>query len=282
MRDPGDAPQRAVQTLALTTLQQIGLTMVRFGLPVLVPFVRDDLRLSLVQAGILLVALDVGGLAAFIPTGIVADRWGERRVLVAGGVLMGAAAALAALAPTYGLLLAGLTLAGLGFPSGHTAGSKMVLRQFPARSRGLAIGICQAGLPGGAIAALLIPALASLGGWRLSLAAVGAACAAFGLSCLALPRGEGLPGGAGTAAIRALAFDRDFWPISLMVSTLVIGQFTLQGYLPLFLPLFLVDEHGWAPSAAGRLLVFVHAGGSGACSGVWYRTGWPVVGANRS
>ncbi|MFQ5839582.1 MAG: MFS transporter [Candidatus Methylomirabilales bacterium] len=250
---------QGVRTLALATLQQAGLTLVRFGLPALAPFVREDLSLSLVQVGVLLAILDLGSFAAFIPTGIITDRWGERRVLQAGGIVMGMAVALAALTPSYGLLLVGLMLAGIGFPSGHTAGSKIVIRHFPAGSRGLAIGVRQAGLPiGGMAAALLIPFLAGLGGWQLALSAVGLLCAIFGLLCGVLPdppAGQGQ--GAGGAMIRHLLSDRDFLCITLMATALVVGQFTLPGYLPLFL----VDRHGWTLSAAARLLAWVHFGG---------------------
>ena len=48
--------------LALTTLQQAGLTCIRFGLPILAPFWRNALRLSLGQVGLLLGAFDLGAL----------------------------------------------------------------------------------------------------------------------------------------------------------------------------------------------------------------------------
>src|SRR5205807_1306961 len=48
------------RVLALTTLQQAGLTCIRFGLPILAPFWRDALRLSLGQVGLLLGAFDLG------------------------------------------------------------------------------------------------------------------------------------------------------------------------------------------------------------------------------
>ncbi len=237
--------------------------MVRFGLPALAPFVREGLRLSVVQVGVLLTALDLGSFVAFTPVGLLADRWSERRVLIAGGLLMGLVTAASALAPTYLFLLAGLALAGVGFPSGHTAGSKMVMRAFPPTSRGAAIGIRQAGLPlGGMLAALLIPFLAGVGGWRWGLGGIGVACALFGLSCVALPREQAdqasvVAATSGRSRISGLLADRGFVFATLTATMLVIGQFMMQGYLALFL----VDQHGWSPAAAGRLLVLVHLGG---------------------
>lgn len=260
----GGAGERGqgTRTLVLATLQQSGLTVVRFGLPALAPFVREDLGLSLVQVGILLAATDMGGFPSFIPTGLLADRWGERSVLRAGGMVMGLAAILGALAPSYGILLLCLAAGGIGFPSGHTAGSKAVVRRYPLHRRGLAIGVRQAGLPvGGMVAALLIPALAGVGGWRVALAGAGLLCAFLGLLCGALPPdppSEERPS-ARIGVVRRFLLDPDFLSVTLLACCLVVGQFTLTGYLPLFL----VDRHGWSPGPAARLLAWIHLGGIG-------------------
>jgi predicted MFS family arabinose efflux permease len=216
-------------TLVLTTLQQVGLTMIRFGLPALVPFVRDDLGLSVLQVGVVLTALDLGSVLSF--------------------------------APSYWALLVGLMVTGVGFPSGVTAGSKLVMRRFPPRTRGLAIGIRQSGLPvGGAVAAIVIPVLTGWGGWRAALAVIGLACALLAALCALLPRDGDVAATtdpAGTSPLRTLASDRAYRQMVVVGSLLMIGQFTLQG----FLAVFLVDRYGWAPSAAGRLLALVHLGG---------------------
>jgi len=75
-----------LRVLALTTLQQAGLTSVRFGLPILAPFWRDALHLSLARVGLLLAAFDLGALVLFVPIGLLTDRWGEPVVLTAGAL----------------------------------------------------------------------------------------------------------------------------------------------------------------------------------------------------
>lgn len=265
-----DEGGQGTRTLVLATLQQAGLTVVRFGMPALVPFVREDLALSFVQVGILLAAMDIGGFPAFIPTGVLADRWGERRVLRAGGMLVGSAAILGALVPSYGVLLFCLAVAGVGFPSGHTAGIKAVVRRAPAYMRGFAIGVRQAGLPiGGMAAALMIPALAGVGGWRVALVGVGVVCLLFGLLCGWLPLDPPLEErqGGRIEIIPGLLRNRDFVTITLLGAFLVVGQFTLAGYLPLFF----IDRHGWSPAAAAHLLVWIHLG---AIAG---RLGWGAL-----
>ncbi|QBS37896.1 MFS transporter [Thermaerobacter sp. FW80] len=285
--DAPGAPRNRWLLLALATLQQAGLTAVRFGIPVVAPFVRADLGLSLSTTGMVLGAFDLGALLTFYLTGRLTDRYGERRVMAAGAVLTGVVTAAAALAGRgLGALLALLVLAGTGFPSSQVAGSHAVVSWFPVRERGLAMGIRQAGLPaGGFAAALLLPGLASGWGWRAALLVAALACAASGvLVGLVLPRDEpgatrgatadaGAPttaGGTGggrsqrepaDAGGRALVgwFLRQaplVW-VTLVACLLAAVQFCLTGYLPLFME----DVFRWSPGAAGRLLLVVHLGG---------------------
>jgi predicted MFS family arabinose efflux permease len=124
----------------------------------------------------------------------------------------------------------------------------------------VAVGVRQSGLSlGGFVAAIAIPTISAFGGWRLAMGAVGVVCACFGLLCVLLPRDAPptstvIPEASG---IRDLARDRDFRLITLTATMLVVGQFTLQGYLALFL----VDTRGWEPAGAARLLALVHIGG---------------------
>lgn len=272
--------------LALATLQQAGLTAVRFGIPVVAPFVRADLGLSLSTTGMVLGAFDLGALLTFYLTGRLTDRYGERRVMAAGAVLTGVVTAAAALAGRgLGALLALLVLAGTGFPSSQVAGSHAVVGWFPVRERGLAMGIRQAGLPaGGFAAALLLPGLASGWGWRAALLVAALACAASGvLVGLVLPRDEpgatrgatadaGVPTAGGTGGGRSERQPADaggralvgwflrqaplVW-VTLAACLLAAVQFCLTGYLPLFME----DVFRWSPGAAGRLLLVVHLGG---------------------
>jgi hypothetical protein len=54
------------------------------------PFWRAALGISLGQVGVLLGAFDLGALLLFLPIGMLADRWGEPRVLVAGALFTAA------------------------------------------------------------------------------------------------------------------------------------------------------------------------------------------------
>lgn len=281
-RYPGGVPDRSVDfppalvfsepsprrwhVLTVATLQQAGLTIVRFGLPALAPFMRPDLQLSLAQTGVVLGAFDLGALLAFYATGVATERWGERRVMVLGSLLTGVLAATAAFAPSAGLLALLLVIAGLGFPSSQVAGSQAVMGSFPSWERGVAMGVRQAGLPvGGLLAAGILPWIASVWGWRVALVVAGLGCVLAGLATsVGLPRedprGSPARGAAPHSVLRVTVQFFTSRPLILTTFTacfLAAGQFGLTAYLPLYF----VDIFGWRPQDAARLLLFVHLGG---------------------
>lgn len=274
------------RVLVVATVQQAGLTFVRFGLPALAPFVRSDLALSLAQTGVVLGAFDLGALLSFYLTGVATERVGERQVMAAGALVTGLATAAAALAPSLGVLALVLAVAGAGFPSSQVAGSHAVMVAFPPRERGVAMGVRQAGLPvGGLVAAFLLPWLASHWGWRAGLVVAGVGCALAGLftyvGLARVDRAQAHRDPAGRVANPWLAPLQFFRSLPLVLTTLTAcllaaGQFGLTGYLPLYF----VDTFGWAAQDAARLLLFVHLGGiAGRMAWGWISDRW--FGANR-
>lgn len=274
----GRAPRAsaALRVLTLTTLQQAGLTTIRFGLPVLAPFWREALGISLAQVGVLLGAFDFGALLLFLPLGLLADRWGEPAVLTAGALFTAATAAMVAGAHRFGTLALLLALAGLGYGSGQTAGTKAVAAAFGPRGRGIAMGIRQSGLPlGGMIAAALVPALAGAYGWPAGVLGAAAVCGLTGLLCAAGLRDIGNaaadletgPAGSLVARLRAILAQAGIRRTTIVATLLVIGQFCYQGYLALYM----VDRFGWSKHLAAMLLLAVHGGG------IAGRLGWGVL-----
>lgn len=252
--------------LSVATLQQAGLTFVRFGLPALAPFIRADLHLSLAQTGAVLGAFDLGALCTLYLTGIATDRLGERRVMAAGAVATGLLTAAASGAPSVAALALMLAAAGVGFPSSQVAGSHAVMGWFPAHERGVAMGVRQAGLPiGGLSAAVLLPWVAAQWGWRRALLVAAVGCALAGLVTLVglapaeEPDGGGAPRGFGPFLKAPVQFarSRPLVLTTLAACLLAAGQFSLTGYLPLYM----VDAFGWDRQAAARLLLAVHLGG---------------------
>lgn len=268
MGSRGTDARRAVRILTLATLQQAGLTTIRFGLPVLAPFWREVLGISLPQVGVLLGAFDFGALLLFVPIGVLADRWGEPAVLTAGALFTAAMAAIVAGAHHFVTLALLLALAGLGYGSGQTAGTKAVASAFGRRGRGIAMGIRQSGLPlGGMFAALLMPPLAGAFGWRAGLLGAAGVCGVTGLLCaVGLRDATDAPNGRDegephheqiVSRLNRILADPGIRRTASVATLLVIGQFCFQGYLPLYM----VDRFGWSKHAAASLLLAVHGGG---------------------
>jgi ACS family hexuronate transporter-like MFS transporter len=142
----------------------------------LAPFLLDAFALSRAQAGLLLPAVYLGGVALSLPAGWLTERLGVRAPLAAGQALAGGAVILAAAAGGFPLLLALLLVGGFGFSVLNPTTGKAVMEWFGPRERGFAMGVKQAGLTlGGVASAVVLPPIASALGWRLALVAAGAA-----------------------------------------------------------------------------------------------------------
>src|SRR5215204_5991154 len=71
--------------------------------------------------------------------GVLADRVGERRVIASGLSLAAAALAIAALAPSFTILLVGLLLTGVACASANAASGRTIMGWFGSTERGMAM-----------------------------------------------------------------------------------------------------------------------------------------------
>ncbi len=77
-------------------------------------FARDEFGVSVAVAANLFVAQMLGGLVASLPVGYAIDRWGRRRVLLAGPIIVGCALLATATVQSFGVLLLYRFIAGVG------------------------------------------------------------------------------------------------------------------------------------------------------------------------
>ena len=224
------------------------------GAAFLIPrLIRDGYGLA--AAGTLVAMPTVGVMSTLILWGVAVDRVGERRVLTLGLGLTAVAALGAALSSGLIALGAFLLIGGMAAASCNSASGRIVVGWFPARRRGLAMGIRQMAQPlGVGIAALITPSLADrfgLGG-ALWLPA-GLAVVAAGTTALLVrdpprpSRAEGSSTGALANPYRSGRFLVRVHAVSVL---LVIPQFTVWTYALVWL----ISDRGWAASAAGILV----------------------------
>src|SRR5581483_7164184 len=224
----------AWRLLAAALVSQVGVSVVEQGIPTLTGFIKDDLGLTAAAAGLTVSSFTVGRVVGSYAAGLAADRIGERRVLVGGGVATGLLVALAVSAPLPALVLL-LALAGVASAASTPAGGRLVLLAFPRNRRGLALGLRQTGIPiGGLVAAVLLPWIAHLEGWRWSLAA-GGAITVLTVAPLLVSRAQRWDEGEAAAAARrrSPARDRTIRLLTMWGCLVVTGQYALIAFLAL-------------------------------------------------
>lgn len=220
--------------LALAVLAQFGVSVVDQGMPLLNGFVKSELHVTAAVAGLAVSSFAFGKIFGSYASGVAADRLGERRVIVAGAVAVGALAMGASATP--GLLVFPLLfLGGLASSTSTPAGGRLVLTTFPRNRRGLALSIRQCGIPaGGLLAAALLPWIAHLWSWRWSLFAAGvvAIVTVLPLASASMERSYHLESNQGHAR-ESIARDRNIVLLTVWGCLVVTGQYAILAYLAL-------------------------------------------------
>ncbi len=237
----------------------------RLVLPAVLPAVRADLGIDNATAGLVLTALWVAYALTQFPSGLLADRVGERWVLVASTAVGGLAALGIGLSAGPAGFVAGVVLFGLGTGLYATPRVMVVSRVYPRRAT-TALGVVFAA---GNVGTSTLPALAGVAagavGWRAGFLAVAPAflLAAAGLRT-ALPAGPADATGTDAAglgaALRTAAAELRRRPVRYAAVVLVGFGFAYQG-LVAFLPTYLVDRTPLGPAAASALFGLLFASG---------------------
>ncbi|WP_241153770.1 MFS transporter [Nocardioides pantholopis] len=237
--------------LAASTLAQASAAVMYHGPAFLIPALHEQEGLSLAQAGLVAAAPTVGVMLALVAWGWVTDRVGERFVLLAGLGSAAVAGVVSALVDGLVPMALALLLAGAAAASTNSAGGRVVVGWFPAHRRGLAMGIRQMAQPlGVGVAALTIAVVADRSGVQAALWAPALACAAsavvVALVVIDPPRPARAAGGTPSPYRR----DRFLPRVHGVSVLLVVPQFVVWT----FALVWLVQERGWSPAAAGGLV----------------------------
>jgi predicted MFS family arabinose efflux permease len=134
----------------------------------------EEFDISVGTAGLTTTAYGVASVVLSLVVGPYSDRYGRKRFLVIGMGLLGVATIAAALAPSFALLIAGRTVAGIGAALAASSITASVADLFAYAERGRAMAV----VTGATSLAMLagVPAagiLADATTWRASLALVG-------------------------------------------------------------------------------------------------------------
>ncbi|MFL6129486.1 MAG: MFS transporter [Mycobacteriales bacterium] len=245
--------------LAVGVAAQAAFSAVSTGLPSLAPALRAHYDLSIPEVGVALAAVGAGMILTMLAWGALADRIGERLVMSVG--LAGAAAAMlaAARAGGSGQLVATLSVAGCFGASVNAASGRAVAGWFPPSERGLAMGVRQSALPlGGALAAATLPSIAGAEDAPRALAVLAGVCAVGAMTAAAGMRDPAPPpAAAGPATGPHPIRDARIWRLTAASFALVVPQLALLS----FVALYLHDQRGLSPVAAGAVLAGAQVAG---------------------
>ena len=236
---------------------------------VLLPVWAAEFRLSLWQVGFIRTAY-TGGMAAFqLPAGLLAERFGERRLLMLGTLVTASGfIAVAAGASSFIALLFVLTLAGLGSGVQHPLSSSVVAKAYEEGPRRAALGTYNfAGDIGKVTSAAVVGLVAALAGWRVAATGYGvlgiAAAVVLVVVLASLDAGSApAVSPAPTTTVTApsgwgIRDPRGFQALSAIG---MIDNSTRSGLLT-FLPFVLIAK-GMSVAGVGGALALVFAGGA--------------------
>jgi predicted MFS family arabinose efflux permease len=226
------------------------------------PAMRAELDLTLVEAGFIATTFNVMGMLVGMLAGVVCDRFGHKQLALGGLALLAAGGALGAAAGSFGAVLLARFLEGVGFILFVvSAPTLMTAATATPRDRARALGIWSAYMPtGGSIALVAAPWLIAVWGWRglWDALAVAAAAAAL-LFARLVPRSR--PAQLSSLRLVVESLTRGNLAMAALFACYV-AQWTS---IMVWLPTFLVDEHGASTTAAAlatALMVAVNAPGN--------------------
>jgi MFS transporter, NNP family, nitrate/nitrite transporter len=239
------------------------------------PFISEDYGLSPAQKGVMLSIPIFAGAFMRFPLGMMAQYIGRKNAtLVEMGMIVVALLFGYFFVDSYTSLLAMgvlLGIAGASFGVALSLGSG----SFPARYKGLAMGLVGAGNVGTAVSVLVAPALAQSYGWQ---AVYGIAAVAMLLPIIAMVLFAKEPADVDAHATlkehAACLYEKDGWAFSL------IYAITFGGFIGLatFLPTYYYDQFGVSKVQAGQLaMLAAFMGAAVRVFGGWISDHWGGV-----
>jgi MFS transporter, SP family, galactose:H+ symporter len=151
-------------------------------------FVKKDFSLSPGLEEIVVSSVLLGSLIGAIAGGMLADRWGRRKLLIITAVVFGSGAIGAALAPDTAWLIVARVIAGIAIGVASFVAPLYISEIAPVAIRGKLVSVNQVALTSGIVISYLIDyAFADAQAWRWMFALAVVPAAAFGIGLVFIP-----------------------------------------------------------------------------------------------
>jgi len=284
MTPPDNTPPAATRPGAATLVLVSGLVAaLHIGkMPPALPVLGEALGVSLLQAGFLLSVVQLAGMLGGLLTGLLADRAGLRRSVMAGHAVLALASLGGVLAQGPASLLALRALEGFGFLLACLPAPSLIRRLVAPQRLALHLGLWGSYMPTGtALALLLAPPVLQVLGWTGLWSLLGLASAGMVVwlwrSLPADPvraaplASDGI--GLWAAPLKATLGSRGPWLVALAFALYSSQWMAVIGFLPT-----VYAQAGVAAATAGALTALASlvnvAGNVGA--GRLLHAGWPA------
>ena len=241
--------------LALCTLAFTSTMVARLVISPVVPQITAEFAVSKGAVGLALSGMWAAYAVTQFPSGVLADRFGERRVILLAIGLTGAASVLLAAAPSYAVFAVTAVVLGAGAGLHYTVATSFLARHFDQVGRAIGIHVT-----GGPIAGLVAPVAAAAVGVRYGFrpALLLGAAVAIPVFVLFLHRIKPTPPARPETTMRSRF---EVGPLRTLLSRREIqyttvmaigGAFCWQATAS-FLPAFLIGYHGQSAATASVL-----------------------------
>ena len=253
--------------LVLFVLAHWGHHLLSSVVPPLLPFIREDFGISVTQAGGLVSAFTIAYGISQLPSGWLADRIGQRVLILLGISGVALWGMLVGLAPNYTIMIVLMVLLGLFGGGYHPSSAPLVSSMVTPKRRGWALGIHQIGGTASNLTAPLIAAgLATYLGWQSAFLIPGAVVIVLGIVLFVLlgsTKRQATPDedkiGAKTEARTPEVRQR----LSKLITYIIIGtagQIFIMSVIA-FLPMFVVDRLGESEGVGAAIQAVIYLGG---------------------
>ena len=235
--------------------------------PPALPEMRAELGLSLIESGFIVTTFNVLGMLVGVLAGMLGDRFGRKRLALAGLFLMAAGGVMGAAVTSFAPLLASRFLEGVGFILfAVPAPALMSGLAATARERSKALGLWSSYMPtGGALALLAAPLLMAAWSWRaLWLAIAAAAIAAAAIFWRLVP--DSPPARVGSMRLVAESLAQKGNLVMALLFACYVAQWTT---VMVWLPTFLAEHGASTATAATATALMVLANIPGNLAGGW-------------
>ena len=168
-----ETPNRSIifnKHLVWMLLIQTITAMSYYGYIPLIPMIERDFKLNKTEIGWMTSSIFVGSSLIAIPSGILVDRLGSRKVLLIFTCCLVVVLSCFAVVNNFWLLLILLLLVGVCYGSITPGTNKHIMTHFSVLNRGTIMGFKQMGVPlGSALGTISLPFIAYHYNWRASM-----------------------------------------------------------------------------------------------------------------